>query len=60
MSHTIDRFAGKAKQFAGRVTDNQMLYARGKVQEQSAKLEKKISDIAAQSGNAFNNPSKKR
>lgn len=56
MSQTIDRFAGKAKQFAGRVTDNQMLFARGKVQEQSAKLQKKISDLAARSGNEVNNP----
>lgn len=46
MSNTTDKLAGKAKQAAGKLTDNKRLQAEGKGQEMAAKAREKVKQIS--------------
>ncbi len=48
MSDMSDKIAGKAKEVAGKVSDNKKMEARGKVQHDLAELRQKGKDLIRQ------------
>lgn len=46
MSNLTDKISGKAKEVAGKVTDDKKLEVEGKVQQGAADAKQKASDVA--------------